>query len=1601
MTVKKFVFGLLMSLLLVIGFAPLAQAAVYNVVDAGSAWPSDVFGIYTENGTNNGRPCYEGPNGFWLYHGQWSGIDTWFIGNIKGETEINSSGVRFFYCGSQMSPPLDTYFDHTNSALGGVKVTASAGSPPSAPASLMSSGATGSSYVCNWSDVSNATGYKLEVSTSSSFTDLLPGYDPKTIVIPAGTPLSERPVTATISGLSPGTGYYTRIRSYNGFGDSANTNAAVITTIPETPAVESASDIFDTGFQANWTPRSGTLSYHLYVSAAEDFSSYILDNMTVADDHYVVTGLSPNTTYHYKVSASNAAGDSGQSAIMSVTTAPAKPADVNTSAITSNSFTANWGAAAGASGYYLDVASDASFTALLPAYTGLDVGNVTSCSVAGLVPYTQYYLRLSSYSINGTSSPSTACSVQTLPVAAEVTTGASVETDVFSAVVSGSITSLGIPSASEHGFCWNTTGDPTISDVHTSHGPVTSTGEFSGTLNDLLPVTNYYVRAYATNEAGTVYGQAVPFTTLAANHAPVLHGTSVVLDGTDENTTSSATYVYTFLNASDEDLPPNVLGIAIVGQSGRGTWQYSLDGSSWISFGTVSPSASLLNINALIRYIPDGTNGETAYFSFRAWDNTSGSEGEKVDTSTNGGYSSFSSEQGEASLTVTSINDAPVLVATGPSLAGTDENTVSAPTPIIFLLNASDTDLPPNSLGTAVTNVTGRGTWQYTEDGAVWLDITGVSPSSALLLSSAVQIRYCPDGINGETATISYRAWDGTSGSQNAYADTTVNGGSTSFSTAQDTAALIVAGINDAPALVSGPFTFDPTDLVTVSHAYQVSEMAEVSDVDLGALSGIAVAGVYGSGTWQYSDDGDSWTNFGTVSPTSALLLSSDQYIHYIPSTSGGAETASLSFRAWDQTSGSTGAKSDITTNGGTTAFSTNVQTASITVTIPVYSISGQVSTGSGLAGAVMNGLPGSPVTDSAGNYSAEVSYGWSGTVTPQLTGYTFTPASRTYTSIDADQPGNDYSALINTYDINVSAAPVQGGSADCVTANGIDIPHGTPVTVTAEANSGWSFINWTEGGTEVSSTASYTFSAAADRNLVANFVFDPIQIVPVPTDEVVSIILPPGITPEDVEYHISVAAGVTDPKIQLAVEGGTAVAPQLTITTSSQVELQIAAGTEITGPAGWDGQIGLPVISSTPSRNLGGDHFVIQVGLDSGSLNFTEPVQLYAPGQGHKEVKVIRGSTVYDVTEELDENSLEAARAILQDGTMDAKYIDGSDLYIWTIRFSEFVAYTERSSGGDITFGPNGGQISDQGVIVYIPAGALNGSASIKIQAVIESSDLTPVNGRLLSSVFEVVSSYNEDLDKPARITLPFDETKMDNGYDRISLCFYDEDSQSWQETDNVIIVGETVSGEADRFGRFAVIAFKTPADDEDDKTVSEEEPAELAGFKDIKGHWAENNIMELVGRGHVSGYPDNTFRPERNISRAEFAVMLVQAFDLEPRDGKVFSDTRNHWAKDYIATANGYGIINGYSEQYFGPDDMVSREQMAVMISLAVGLAAGDGPTGFTDQDSISVWALPYVKAARDNHIMNGYPDGSFLPAGKATRAEAVTIIVNALKK
>ncbi|WP_261303308.1 S-layer homology domain-containing protein [Paenibacillus andongensis] len=181
-----------------------------------------------------------------------------------------------------------------------------------------------------------------------------------------------------------------------------------------------------------------------------------------------------------------------------------------------------------------------------------------------------------------------------------------------------------------------------------------------------------------------------------------------------------------------------------------------------------------------------------------------------------------------------------------------------------------------------------------------------------------------------------------------------------------------------------------------------------------------------------------------------------------------------------------------------------------------------------------------------------------------------------------------------------------------------------------------------------------------------------------------------------------------------------------------------------------------------------------------------------------------------------------------------------------------------------------------------------------------------------------------------------------------------------------------------------------------------AKEAPTTLS-FSDIKGHWTERAIDIFVMLHVIEGYNDGTFRPDNAITRAEFAVILERVFDI--RGGNSISaamnDISHHWAKDAIEKLVEAGIIVGYEDGSFKPDNTITREEMVVMLSRILNLenVAKDTTKGnFVDLKSS--YAANEIIAEAQAGIIHGKTDGKFDAKSNATRAEVLQLILNALE-
>ncbi len=172
-------------------------------------------------------------------------------------------------------------------------------------------------------------------------------------------------------------------------------------------------------------------------------------------------------------------------------------------------------------------------------------------------------------------------------------------------------------------------------------------------------------------------------------------------------------------------------------------------------------------------------------------------------------------------------------------------------------------------------------------------------------------------------------------------------------------------------------------------------------------------------------------------------------------------------------------------------------------------------------------------------------------------------------------------------------------------------------------------------------------------------------------------------------------------------------------------------------------------------------------------------------------------------------------------------------------------------------------------------------------------------------------------------------------------------------------------------------------------------------ANLTDVQGHWAAAQINAMVDQGIVAGYPNNTFKPNANITRAEFIVLSNKSFAFSNTAEINYSDVKSSdWFANDIAKAKAAGYISGYEDGTMKPNNNISRQEAAVIVAniLKLNSAGSDELKKFKDASSIPAWSASSVAALVKGGILAGYPDGTFQPKKAITRAEAVVILTKA---
>lgn len=191
-----------------------------------------------------------------------------------------------------------------------------------------------------------------------------------------------------------------------------------------------------------------------------------------------------------------------------------------------------------------------------------------------------------------------------------------------------------------------------------------------------------------------------------------------------------------------------------------------------------------------------------------------------------------------------------------------------------------------------------------------------------------------------------------------------------------------------------------------------------------------------------------------------------------------------------------------------------------------------------------------------------------------------------------------------------------------------------------------------------------------------------------------------------------------------------------------------------------------------------------------------------------------------------------------------------------------------------------------------------------------------------------------------------------------------------------------------------------------EEPEEVEETEETETISFKDVKeSDWFYEAVSYAVENGLMSGMSEDIFAPNTPLTREMLAVVLYNV-EGQPESAGVnpFTDVKaDIWYTDAILWANENGIVAGYDNSAYGVGDLITREQFATILYRYAQFKGYDTTQGgmavreFSDYENISDYARPAMAWAVNAGIMGGMDDGTLMPQGKATRAEAATMLMN----
>jgi len=308
------------------------------------------------------------------------------------------------------------------------------------------------------------------------------------------------------------------------------------------------------------------------------------------------------------------------------------------------------------------------------------------------------------------------------------------------------------------------------------------------------------------------------------------------------------------------------------------------------------------------------------------------------------------------------------------------------------------------------------------------------------------------------------------------------------------------------------------------------------------------------------------------------------------------------------------------------------------------------------------------------------------------------------------------------------------------------------------------------------------------------------------------------------------------------------------------------------------------------------------------------------------------------------------------------------------------------------------------------------NASADAIINEVINKVMTEKDNGNTL--YYDLMIGYKDQIDK-ATLQLLYNsmltdaqKAKIESDYGDVTAGLNDlTDSDIAKIKSRIDAIAPSSGGSGSTGGGTPVV---TPPKEEKPVEVEkpkEEKPPIKVSFKDIGSLWpeAQDAIGFMAERGVLQGKAEGIFAPQDSITRAEFAKTIVTLLELNndvTKLDKPFNDVaKGHWYYNFVQIAFKHGIIEGKNNTTFAPNDLITRQEMAVMIArtmramekaeILLPLQAKEMLQNYGDHSQIANWAEQDIALVVKNKIIQG-KDGKFIaPKDNATRAEAVVIL------